>query len=264
MLVFCFSVPASKHILELPGLFISCFFFHGLPQLHWAHFLRQEADCLWFEANCLKAEGQYAPLWGAITQPDLSASVGLPLPKRHKWVAAAMVSSPTLSLFPHYSFQFSKLLCLRVQESEAIVPKPKGGMSEQGALLYTSLNLRRQPFPLEWNLYESMWAIPSKFTAVVLSDVQKDLWPPMQLYVLTCIRPIWAQNYHIHHVPIPFPTLMPSNNMASGCIPLGFQTPFKECSYSLSSSSGETVLQPPAKAFQLLSPSVVATPTGSR
>ena len=90
-------------------------------------------------------------------QPDLPASAGLPLPKRYEWVAMATVSG------------------LTAQESKAIVPKPMGGMSEQGDLLYPLLNLRRQPFPLECNLCESMWAIPSESIAVMLRDVQRDL-----------------------------------------------------------------------------------------
>ena len=54
----------------------------------------------------LKAEGLYDLLLGAVVQPELSLSVGLPLPKR-KEVATATVSSPT------------------AQESEAIAPKTK-------------------------------------------------------------------------------------------------------------------------------------------
>ena len=46
-----------------------------------------------------------------MSQPELSVSVGPPLPKRHKWVATATVSSP------------------KAQESEAIIPKPEGGVS---------------------------------------------------------------------------------------------------------------------------------------
>ena len=42
-----------------------------------------------------------------MTQLDMSVSVGLPLPKRHKQAATAMVSS------------------LAAQEYEAIVPKPE-------------------------------------------------------------------------------------------------------------------------------------------
>ena len=42
-------------------------------------------------------------------------SVGLPLPKRHKWLATAMVTGP------------------KAQESETIIPNPKGGVSVKGA-----------------------------------------------------------------------------------------------------------------------------------
>ena len=50
-----------------------------------------------------------------MAQLELSVSVSPPLPKRHKWVAIAMVSS------------------LTAKESEATVPKPKGGLSVQEA-----------------------------------------------------------------------------------------------------------------------------------
>ena len=125
----------------------------------------------------------------------------------------AMVSSPT------------------AQESEVIFPKPERGVSVQRALLYPPLNLRRKQYQLEWTLYKSMWAIPSESTAVILRDVQKDLWPPKQLYLLTCTRPIWAQNCDVHHVPAPFSTLMPSIIMASGCILLGLQIQFKSSAF---------------------------------
>ena len=60
-----------------------------------------------------KVEGLYDLLQEAVAQPQLSVSVGPPLPKR-KWVATATVSSPT------------------VQELEAIAPKPEGGVSVWG------------------------------------------------------------------------------------------------------------------------------------
>ena len=86
-------------------------------------------DHLQLEAHCLEArglqqiecgmarskvEGLYGLLQGAVTQLELSVSVGLPLPKRHKWLATAMVTGP------------------KAQESEAIIPKPKGGVSMKG------------------------------------------------------------------------------------------------------------------------------------
>ena len=83
-------------------------------------------------------------------QPDLSASVGLPLPKRHKQAATAMATDP-------------------------LVSKSEGGASEQGALFYPSPNLRRLQYPLEWNLCELTCVIPNESTAVGSRDVQRDL-----------------------------------------------------------------------------------------
>ena len=60
-----------------------------------------------------KAEALYDLLQGAVAQLELFVSVGLPLPKRHKGVATATVSS------------------LTAQESEAIVPMSEGGASVQ-------------------------------------------------------------------------------------------------------------------------------------
>ena len=120
ILFWCFVsyALASGYVLESPGLSA---FFQGLHQLLWANFLRQEADYLQLKAKGLQqieftitglgAEGLYDLIWEAVTQPELSVSVGSPLPKRHKWVATATVSSPT------------------AQKSEAIIPKPEGGVS---------------------------------------------------------------------------------------------------------------------------------------
>ena len=47
-------------------------------------------------------------------------------------------------------------------------------------------------------------------------------------YTPICVGPIWAQNCHVHPAPAPSVILMPSDNMASGQIPLGLQTQFKE------------------------------------
>ena len=48
-----------------------------------------------FAVAASEAEGLYDLLQEAMTQPDPSASVGLPLPKMCKQVATATVSSPT-------------------------------------------------------------------------------------------------------------------------------------------------------------------------
>ena len=133
-----------------------------------------------------EAEGLYDLHQGVMTQPDMPASVGLPLPKKCKQAATATVSSPT------------------AQESETIVPKPRGSASVQKAPLYPSLNLRRQQYPLEWNLCKLMWAIPSKYIAARSRDVQRDLQPSVLPNVPMFPRPIWAQNYHAHPAPGPF------------------------------------------------------------
>ena len=150
ILVFCFSVQACPHLFS---------FFQGLCQLCLANFLQQEANHLQLEADCLEAEGLqeiqftvagleveglYDLLWGAMTKPDLSASVGLPLPKRCKWAATAMV----LAWQP------------KTVATDPPVPMPKGGISEQGGPPYPSLSLRRQQYLLEWNFCKLMRVIP--------------------------------------------------------------------------------------------------------
>ena len=120
----------------------------------------------------------------------------------------------------------------KTMTTDPLVPKPKGGVSEQGAPPYPSLTLRRQQYPLECNPCKLTWVIPSESFVTVLRDVQRDLWLPMLLFVLTCIGPIWAKYDHAHHVLTPFLTCTPSDDMASRCIPQDLQIPFKECSWS--------------------------------
>ena len=154
-------------------------------QLWWANFLWWEAHHLWLEADCLEAEGLeqiesviagseaeglYDLLQGAITQTDMSAFVGLLLPKRHKWAATAMVLGPTA--------KESKTVA-----TDPLVLKPEGGASEQGASPYPSLNLRRQQYLLEWSPCKLTWVIQSESIAVVSRDVQRDLQPLMLLFV---------------------------------------------------------------------------------
>ena len=79
----------------------------------------------------LKAEGLYDLLQGAVAQPQLSVSVGPLLPKRHIQVATATVSS------------------LIAQGSEAIVPKPKGGVSVQGGLHQSIPQSKEEAIPAE-------------------------------------------------------------------------------------------------------------------
>ena len=100
--------------------------FQGVELLWWANVLKQEADHLWLEANQLEAEGLqqiefavvgrgaealYDIIWGSLAHPNLSVSMGPPLPKRQKQSVTGTVASPT------------------TQESEAITPKPEGGAS---------------------------------------------------------------------------------------------------------------------------------------
>ena len=66
-----------------------------------------------------------------MTQLKLSVSVGLPLPKRHKWLATAMVTGP------------------KVQESETIIPKPKGGVSVKGGSSLSIPQSKDEAIPAE-------------------------------------------------------------------------------------------------------------------
>ena len=59
---------------------------------------------------------------------------------------------------------------------------------------------------------------------VMWRDVQRDLQLIEQLSAHTSARSIWALSCCLPSVPKPSSTLMPSNAMASGCIPLGPQT----------------------------------------
>ena len=77
-----------------------------------------------------KAEGLYDLLHGAVAQPELSVSVGPPLPKR-TWVSTATIASPT------------------AQESEAIAPKPEGGVSVQVSPSLSIPQSREEAIPAE-------------------------------------------------------------------------------------------------------------------
>ena len=117
----------------------------------------------------------------------------------------------------------------KTMASNPLVPKPKGGTSEQMAPFYAFLSPRRQQYLLEWHLCKLTWVILNKSIAARSRGAQRDLHLPMLLYALICAGPIWTQNYHVHPAPAPSVTLMPSNNVVSRHIPLGLQTPFKEC-----------------------------------
>ena len=54
-------------------------------------------------------------------------------------------------------------------------------------------------------------------------DVQRDPQSHRQLSAHMCTRPTWVLSCHVHSVPEPSLTLMPSDTMASGCIPLNPQ-----------------------------------------
>ena len=110
-----------------------------------------------------------------MTQPDSSASVGLPLPKRFKQVATAMVLSLT--------GQESKTIA-----SDPLVPKPDGGASGQGG---TSLSIPQSKeaaipigmAPLHINMGDSKWIYccwveecpegPLTFCATICSHVHQ-------------------------------------------------------------------------------------------
>ena len=121
------------------------------------------------------------------------------------------------------------------QQLKAVVPKPEGGVSVQGALMCPFLNLRRKQYQLRWIPCKSMWAILNEFITVILRDVQRDLPPPKQPYALMCAEPICTQNCPVPHVPILFSTLTPSNAMASKCIPLILRPHLKSVIINMSS-----------------------------
>ena len=55
-------------------------------------------------------------------------------------------------------------------------------------------------------------------------DLQGDPQLHGQLSVHMCAWPIWVLSCHVPSIPKPSLTLMPSDTMASGHIPLGLQT----------------------------------------
>ena len=94
--------------------------------LQLAYALKQEAEHLWHEATQLEVEGfqwiesalagsgaevLYDIIWSSLADPDLSYSMGPPLPKRQRWAAMATVASTT------------------AQEPEDITPRPEIGTS---------------------------------------------------------------------------------------------------------------------------------------
>ena len=137
VLLFFFSVLASDHVLELNGLSIFhfrvciyCDETRGRPLKGWGQSTggwRPSADRM----CCSQFKGR-RPVWPsskAVAQPELSVSVGLP--KRHKRVATATVSSPN------------------AQVSEAIVPKPKGGGSVHGSPHLSISQYKEEAIPAE-------------------------------------------------------------------------------------------------------------------
>ena len=115
-----------------------------------------------------KVESLCDILPGAVAQLELSVSLGPPLPKRHKQVATAMVSR------------------LTTEESEALVPKPKGGASVQGALLCPFLIQRGKQYQLRWIPCKSMWAILNRFTAVLSKDY-KGIFNLLSSHMVPCV-----------------------------------------------------------------------------
>ena len=67
-------------------------------------------------------------------------------------------------------------------------------------------------------------------TVVMWRGAQRDPQLLEQLSALMCVKPIRVLKCHVPPVPRPFSILMPSNTMASRCIPLGLPTLFSlEC-----------------------------------
>ena len=105
---------------RLPDLLL---FFQGLGQLYQASFLWQEVGCLWLEAEHLetkglqqvefvvaksKVEDLYAILQEAMTWPEPSTSVGLPLPRGTggcplQWSHAWLPKRPKLQPWVHWN-----------------------------------------------------------------------------------------------------------------------------------------------------------------
>ena len=83
---------------------------------------------MWWAGS--QAEGLYDHLQGAVVQPELPVSVGPPLSKR-KQVATETISS------------------LTAQESEAITPKPKEGVSVQGGPYLSIPQSKEEAIPAE-------------------------------------------------------------------------------------------------------------------
>ena len=63
--------------------------------------------------------------------------------------------------------------------------------------------------------------------SVVWRGVERDPQPHRQPSTPICARPILVQSCHVPSVPEPSLTLMSSDAMASGCMPLGPQTLYK-------------------------------------
>ena len=161
----------------------------------------------------LKAEGLYDLLQGPMAQPELSVSVGLPLPKRHKWFATATVSSPM------------------AQESEALVPKLKGGVSLQGAPHLAIPQSKEEAIPAEM---EPLQINVGDTKQVYHCHVEGCKEGPSTSRAAICSHVCQAHlgtKLSCPSCPHTFLILMPSDAMASGCIPLGPQTPFRVCIY---------------------------------
>ena len=224
--VFDFSVLAFGHILWLPGLstFSSGVVLAALGQLSTVG------------GRCPAAGGRLPGGWRSPTNGVCCSRIrgwGLiwPPPKSHDPAKSICICGPTSAQKVRVGCHSHSLKSNSpwVQDYSLRSPGSQawGGMSGQGVPPFPFLSLRRQQYHLEWNLCKLTWVILSKFIAARLSGAQRDLWLPRLIYAPMFTRPIWAQNYHVPPASTPSLTLIPSDDMASGYIPLGLQTQCK-------------------------------------
>ena len=108
--------------------------------------------------------------------------------------------------------------------SDPLDLKPKEGASEQGGPPYPFLSPKMQQYPVEWHLFTPSLVILSKSIAARSRGAQRG---PFTCQAVIC------SHVQLNHLgtklscpscPTHSLTLMHSNDMASGCIPLGLQT----------------------------------------
>ena len=150
-----------------------------------------------------------------MTQLESSTSVGLPLPKRHRWVPTAMVSHLTAQETEAAALDPSVQKLeghIRTREPSLPCPQAQGG------------NIPTEMTPLHVNIEDAHWVYhcwvmgcpegPSSSCATICPHVCH-IHLGMKLSYPLC--------------PITFLILMPSNGMAGGHLSLGLRTQLKEC-----------------------------------